>query len=205
MLYSSLWESKIIDDKNKEGRKEGAKDNAAWEAKSRRCNHSHAPIRFSRRFTAVAGLVFMMRMSAPVVTLATEPPATPPGAERESVLWRADSLTHTFPGISYSQVIYDAYIALGERRTAASHSIPTRSYIHVVPYFQMLGPSALETFQDGEQRRAGRFGFWSRSRSTIFFSSFPSHTHTQTFSKHPYMLLLFLDIITFPNILRLNF
>lgn len=121
----------------------------------------------------------MMRMSAPVVTLATEPPATPPGAERESVLWRADSLTHTFPGISYSQVIYDAYIALGERRTAASHSIPTRSYIHVVPYFQMPRPSALETFQDGERRRAGRFGFWPRSRSTIFLSSFLSYTYTR--------------------------
>lgn len=46
------------------------------------------------------------------------------------------SRTPSFYGnISYSQVIYDAYIALGERRTAASHSIPVRSYIHVVAYF----------------------------------------------------------------------
>ncbi|KAF7386228.1 hypothetical protein HZH68_013360 [Vespula germanica] len=33
----------------------------------RRCNRSHAPIRFTRRFTACARPVFMMRMSAPVV------------------------------------------------------------------------------------------------------------------------------------------
>lgn len=93
----------------------------------------------------------MMRMSAPVVTLATEPRATPPEAERESVLWRADSLTHTFPGISYSQVIYDAYIALGERRE------PLYPYAILYPrrpLFPDAWASALETFQDGERRRA---------------------------------------------------
>lgn len=94
-----------------------------------------------------------MRMSAPVVTLATEQLATPPGAPaRESVLWRADSLTHTFSGISYSQVIYDAYIALGERRTAAS---PLYPYAILYPRHRLF-PDALhpsETFQNGERRR----------------------------------------------------
>jgi len=91
-------------------------------------------------------------MSAPVVTLATEPPATPPEAERESVLWRADSLTHTFSALATGQVIYDTYIALGERRTAASHSIRARSHIHVVAYFQTPGSS--ETSRGGEFREA---------------------------------------------------
>lgn len=143
-----------------EGRKEGAKDNAAREAKSRRCNRSHAPIRSTRRFTAVAGLVFMMRMSAPVVTLATEPLATPPGAPaRESVLWRADSLTHTFPGISYSQVIYDAYIALGERRTDAS---PLYPYAILYPRHRLFSDAL----------RLGNFSGWqAETRALVVLDS----------------------------------
>lgn len=190
-----------------------AKDNAAREEKTRRCNRSHAPIRFTRRFTAaVAGPVFMMRMSAPVVTLATvESPATPRGGERESVLWRADSLTHTFPGISYSQVIYDAYIALGERRTAASHSIPTRSYIHVVAYFQMPGrplspclpsPFLGALFRVARERRrrarAGRFGFWTRASPfgyPLFLPLLPPPRPSKDF-----YISQFLRVITLPTI-----
>lgn len=67
------------------------------------------------------------------------------------------------PGISYSQVIYDAYIALvnGEA-PRATLSLRARSYIHVVAYFQTpgRGESALESLQDE----------W-RARTLVEFSS----------------------------------
>lgn len=120
----------------------------AKRAMSRRCNHSHAPIRLKQTVYGCryrTGPVFMMRMSAPVVTLATERPATNPSWSRaQSVLWRADSLTHTFLlGISYSQVIYDAYIALGER-----HLYPRRRLFLGYPLRVFRDEQILETWID---------------------------------------------------------
>lgn len=178
--------------RNDDDRKErGRKEDAMREAKSQRCNRSHAPIRFTRRFTAVAGLVFMMRMSAPVVTLATEPPATPPGAERESVLWRADSLTHTFPGISYSQVIYDAYIALGER---ANRREPLYPYAILYPRRRLfLDALRLGNFSGWRAgTRARRFGFWTRVCLIIFF--FVENFYTLQFLRLNRFLLIALRL-----------
>ena len=73
--------------KGREGRR-------AKRAMSRRCNRSHAPIRLKRTGVGIAGPVFMMRMSAPVVTPATEP-ASNPSWSRARVFYGAQIASRT--------------------------------------------------------------------------------------------------------------